>query len=132
MKIKIINFIVAFLLLASPAIGDDTTCETSPLVKGECFKVVGSLYTFNGWPPSLRIELKDKRLFGVGPNENELIPEKIREVLPTRIDGEFELCPFGYSTSVPYDERKIEMVCIKSVQNAWYYDRDTSEKKKLK
>lgn len=127
-----IFIILVLIFVSSYASAGGPICETSPLVKGECFTVYGTLYVYNGWPPNLRIESKDNKLYGVGPSENELIPESIKQVLPSKIEGEFELCPFGETTTVPYEEREIEMVCIKSVRNAWYWDRDSGEKKKLK
>jgi hypothetical protein len=132
MKRLALSVIVGLLLIGDYALADEPACENSPLVKGNCFMVSGTLYTYDGWPPFLRIESEDKKLYGVGPVESELIPPNIRQLLPTQIEGQFELCPFGETTSVPYDKRKIHMVCIKAVRNAWYYDRETSERTKLK
>lgn len=132
MKQTIYFIILVFIFVTSCASAGGLICETSPLVKGKCFTVYGTLYSYDGWPPYLRIESKDKKLYGVGPPENELIPQSIQQVLPTKIEGEFEVCPFDETTLVPYEEREIEMVCIKSVRNAWYWDRNSGEKKELK
>lgn len=103
------------------------------MVKGECFEAEGLLKFYNGWPPYMRIETKNKDIiYGVGPVENEYIPASIKSVMPSTIEGKFELCPFNETTSVPYDDRIIKMVCIKSVSDAWYWDKDAGEKKKLK
>lgn len=107
-------------------------CDNSPLVKGSCFTVTGSFYFNNGWPPYFRIESKEKKLYGIGPIEAELIPEIIRKVLPSRIEGDFELCPFGSSMKVPYEEREFEMVCIQSVKNAQYMNMRTGATTTLK
>ena len=110
----------------------DSQCQKSPLVKGSCFEIVGTLQVYNGWPPVLRIESKTKRkLYGIGPVDRELIPNNVTKVLPSKVEGEFEVCPFNETISVPYDERKIEMVCIQEVRNAWYWDHNTGTKKKL-
>ena len=127
MKWAVLLVAIGFLLVPANVFADEPTCENSPLVKGKCFLVLGKLYSYSGWPPFLRIESEEKKLYGVGPAENELIPINVRAVLPTEIEGRFELCPFSETTLVPYDKRKIHMVCIKSVQDAWYYDKETNE-----
>lgn len=81
----------------------------------------------------IRIESKSKdKLYGVGPEENEIIPTRLKKILPSEVEGEFLVCPFNETASVPYDERKIEMICIQEVTNASYWDRKTDAKKKLK
>ena len=129
---KILSSLILVFLFVSPVIAEDSKCLKSPLVKGACFKLVGTLNVYNGWPPSLRIEPKSKgKLYGIGPEENELIPAKIARILPSEVEGEFEVCPFNETLSVPYDERKIEMICIQDVKNATYWDGKTKTKKKL-
>jgi hypothetical protein len=132
MKWAILLIVAGLLLAGGDVLADEPNCENSTLVKGKCFVVSGKLYSYNGWPPFLRIESKDKKLYGVGPVESELIPAEVRSVLPTEIEGRFELCPFRETTSVPYEKRKIHMVCIKSVRDAWYYAREANEERKLK
>ena len=119
--------------IASGAVSEECPeCEQSDLVRGSCFRVAGELQFYNGWPPFLRIEPEHRdTVYGVGPVENELVPVSVRAVMPTMIEGNFELCPFNESTSVPYDDRVIQMVCIKSVSDAWYWDGDTGERKRL-
>jgi len=125
--------LVLFFLFTSQAIAEDSICQKSPFVKGACFNVLGVLNVYNGWPPPLRIEPNSKgNLYAIGPVENELMPTSIAKILPSEVEGEFELCPFNETTSVPYDERKIEMVCIQAVRNAQYWDQKTGTKKKLK
>ena len=134
MKTGYIIFISLTLsfLFTSSATAQESQCQKSPIVNGACFKVVGTLELYNGWPPALRIEPKTKgKLYGIGPKDRELIPNNIAKVLPSKVEGEFEVCPFNETTSVPYDERKIEMVCIQKVRNAWYWDSKTDSKKKL-
>ena len=110
-----------------------SSCKASPLVKGACFMVTGTLSVFNGWPPFLRIETDNKeKMYGIGPVENELVPTEISSVLPNEIKGEFEVCPFAESTSVPYDPRPIEMVCVETVKNARYWDDKTGKDKEIK
>jgi hypothetical protein len=132
MKQSILGVIMFFLFTNGSALASEPSCKISPLVKGKCFTIVGTLHFYNGWPPFLRIESKNEMLYGVGPVENELIPKSIRKVFPNEIEGQFEFCPFGETTSVPYEKRKIEMGCIESVQNAWYYDGKSGKKRKLK
>jgi len=132
MKQTIFFILTLLILMTTNALADESACEKSPLVKGKCFAIVGSLYSYNGWSPYIRIKAENKKIYGVGPAEHELIPKSIRQLLPTQIEGQFELCPFGETTSVPYEKEMIEMVCIKSVHNAWYLDRKSGKKKKLK
>jgi hypothetical protein len=128
--------LISFLLILLPSLltGEECVkCSQSVLVKGSCFEVQGTLKLYNGWPPNLRIETENQEIvYGVGPVENEYMPASIFAVLPTSIEGKFKLCSFDNTTSIPSDDRKILMVCIKSVSDAWYWDIDTREKKKLK
>ncbi len=121
------------LSLASSGVAEECTeCVQSDLVKGECFEVKGELSIYDDFPPYLRIETESKdKVFAVGPDENEFVPATVKAVIPTSIEGTFVLCPFKQTTTVPFDSRIIEMVCIKSVKDAWYWDKETGEKKKL-
>jgi hypothetical protein len=132
----ILCFILTVVFICSNIKAKENTCVNSPLRKGECFLIEGNLLTYNGWPPALRIEDKSsKRIFGVGPVDNEIAPDYVLKVLPTKIEGTFYLCPFNETTSVPYDKREIEMVCIQSVTNGnyWYWNSKTGifEKREL-
>ena len=129
--IKIIIYLAVLFSLASTGVAEECTeCVQSDLVKGKCFEVKGEIYIYNGFPPNMRIETKDK-IYGVGPIENEFVPASVRAVMPTSIEGTFVLCPFNQTITLPNDDVIIEMVCIKSVKNAWYWDQKTGEKKKL-
>lgn len=86
-------------------------CKKNPEVVDKCFMLHGRISVYNG-TPSVRVwQVGTKRLFGVLPSENEILPEVIKKYLSfsTNIYGDFLVCPFSKAT-VGY----MQDVCVES------------------
>ena len=106
--------IVAMVLLLG-----DTFCKISFAV--DCQNVEGQIQIWNGWPPWIRIESKDKKsVFGIETDEavtkSVFMPASLLQKLQTNgsLDGTFCIMPTGAQTSVPYYERAIKYVKVVS------------------
>jgi hypothetical protein len=89
-------------------------CRCNPELVGACFTIHGRLSPSNG-TPSLRISIiGTKRILGVIPAENEIIPLALREHLRfgKAIYGDYTVCPFAESKP-----GHMQMVCIEVAKN---------------
>jgi len=95
-------------------ISDVTQCRGNLEVVGPCFSLHGAMAIGNG-TPGLRIwHVGTKRVLGVVPDEDPIMPDGIRKhlALGVTIYADFELCPF--TTRRP---GWMQMVCIQSATN---------------
>lgn len=110
--------VLATLLLVSSARGADIDaaagCKNNPAIVAACFPIRGRISAYNG-TPSLRIwPIGTRRLLGVVPAENEIIPSKIRGKV-TFGQGVFAnlvVCPFE-----PVRPGAMQAVCVESATN---------------
>ncbi len=89
-------------------------CRTNPAVVGQCFSVNGRVSVYNG-SPSIRIAPKGtKRLLGVVPSENEIMPSPLKEAIGLDRDAfaEMEVCPMTKSKP-----GHMQLVCVESARN---------------
>lgn len=93
----------------TPEIDPSRGCATNPARVAPCFRVEGRAFLANG-TPSLRIA-SGKRVFGVLPAEQEIMPSALREQLTWSQDlrARFELCPFTRATP-----HTMQFVCVES------------------
>jgi hypothetical protein len=78
-----------------------------------CHWIDGSVAIYNG-TPSIRIhQLRSKRVYAVGPAEQELIPSELKSklTLNNAIDGKFRICPF-----VSGKQKGLRSVCVDEVK----------------
>jgi hypothetical protein len=90
-------------------------CRTNHALVGPCFEVDGRAFAANG-TPSFRIAVKDtKRILGVLPSENEIVPACFRENVTFEQDliGHFTVCPFS-----PEKAGAMRSVCVEDVREA--------------
>jgi hypothetical protein len=108
---------VFFSLLSVSAAGEikrENGCKENPAIVGECFKIHGRISLYNG-TPSIRIwPVGTKRLLGVLPSENEIMPANVSKHIAwgTDIFGDFLVCPFTKQES-----GHMQFVCIESASN---------------
>ena len=89
-------------------------CRQNPAVVGDCFIIHGRLSATNG-TPSMRIwRIGTKRVLGVSPSEDEIVPETVKKYFGsgTHIYGDFLVCPF-----TPPRPTEMQMVCVESATN---------------
>jgi len=95
------------------------SCSTAKSSKRSCLTIQGQLQFWNGWPPALRIEAKNKRrVFGLHYPDDQPLPPALQALFESHTyaaDGTFVICPLGGATTVPYDKRPIEIACLKSM-----------------
>jgi len=113
-----IGFVLILFAISSPSVAEgidvEKGCQNNPAVVGECFSVHGRIRLYNG-TPGIRIWIiGTKRLLGVIPSENEIMPQKVSKhiTLETDIFGDFVVCPF-----TKQKEGHMQMVCIESASN---------------
>jgi hypothetical protein len=89
-------------------------CKNNPKVVGKCIAVHGRVSMYNGTPGVRIWPVGTKRLLGVLPSENEIMPEQVRQLLAldTRIFGDFLLCPFSEPSPA-----SMQFVCIEEASN---------------
>jgi hypothetical protein len=82
---------------------------------GKCFVIHGRVMYTNG-TPSLRIwRVGSKRILGVLPPEDEIIPESLKHALNgfnKSVDADLEVCPFTKE-----QPGAMQMVCVESAKN---------------
>ena len=107
-----------FTALASqswpPTVRDPGECLTNPGVVAPCFSFHGRMSLANG-SPSLRIwRIGTKRILGVLPSENPVVPTAIRKRLAFGVEffGNFEVCPFTVRKP-----GRMQMVCVQRASN---------------
>ena len=86
----------------------------NPAVVGKCFAVTGRISVYNG-SPSVRIYPKgSKRLLGVLPSENEIMPSDLRaQITPDQdVFSDMVVCPFSKQKM-----GHMQYVCIESAKN---------------
>lgn len=96
---------------AEPSIGPALGCRSNPARSGACFAAQGRLALYNG-TPAIRIRLKgSKRLLGVLPAEDEIMPAALKEALDFEHDlsADLILCPL-----TPARTGQMQGVCIES------------------
>lgn len=113
-----IGFVFILFSATSTSVADEIDvekgCENNPAVVGECFSVHGRIRVYNG-TPGIRIWIiGTKRLLGVIPSENEIMPQEVLKHLASGTDifGDFVVCPF-----TKQKEGHMQMVCIESASN---------------
>jgi hypothetical protein len=90
-------------------------CHSNPALVGPCFEVDGRAFASNG-TPGLRIAVKDtKRVLGILPPENEIVPARFRKNVTFGQDliGRFTVCPFS-----PERAGSMRMVCVEQVRGS--------------
>lgn len=89
-------------------------CKTNPALVGECFSVRGRVSVYNGTPAVRIAPVDSKRLLGVIPSENEIMPSKLKEQLSSDQDvyADLLVCPFSKQTP-----KQMQFVCIESAEN---------------
>lgn len=85
----------------------------------DCKTIEGEIHFWNGWPPAVRIESKDKKhVFGIETNDevtqSDYMPESLLKLLQENgaMTGSFCVKLTGSETTVPYDKRKIKYVKV--------------------
>ncbi len=85
-------------------------CGASSAAAKQCHWINGTISIYNG-TPSIRIKLHGKRkIYAVGPAEQEQMPVKLKSTLTldNSITGKFLICPLPVSKPQGF-----EMVCVK-------------------
>ncbi len=113
----VVLIIMCSLLCCSALSGEikrSDGCKCNPKLVGACFTIHGRLSPSNG-TPSLRIWIiNTKRILGVIPSEDEIIPQALVEHLRfgNNIYGDFTVCPFTESKP-----GEMQRVCIEEAKN---------------
>jgi len=86
-------------------------CRRHPEVVDKCRTLHGRLFVSNGTPGVRIWPVGTRRILGVLPSEDEIVPEVLKRHLyfDTSIYGDFEVCPF---TREKPDE--MQFVCVES------------------
>jgi len=89
-------------------------CRRNPDIVDKCRTIHARLFISNGTPGMRMWPVGTKRILGVVPSENEIVPEIIKQHVnfDTRLYGDFEVCPF--SREKPGE---MQIVCIESAAN---------------
>jgi hypothetical protein len=87
-------------------------CATNPALVGPCFSVQGRAVMANGTPGFKIMQSGTKRIFGVLPPENEIVPACLAKAMTStsEVTGEFQVCPFTVAK-----EGHMQMVCVEAV-----------------
>jgi hypothetical protein len=112
---KVSVFFLLFYFAGSALANDESIsretsnfCAERPAY-GRCHWIKGTVSIYNG-TPSIRIKLHENRkLYAVGPAEQEQMPVKLKAklTLDNSITGKFLICPLPVSKP-----RGFEMVCV--------------------
>jgi hypothetical protein len=111
----IICVFFSFLPIAAAGeIKPEYGCKENPAIVGECFKIHGRISLYNGTPGVRIWPVGTKRLLGVLPSENEIMPPNVSKhiALGTDIFGDFVVCPF-----TKQEPGHMQFVCIESASN---------------
>jgi hypothetical protein len=105
-------------LLADPAraggIDPAQGCARNPAVIGPCFTVEGRVRVYDG-SPTVRIRPKaSRRLLGVLPSGQEIMPNDLRQAISPETDilAQLTVCPFTRRETA-----SMQFVCIESARN---------------
>ena len=112
----------AAILLASAAPGESRPadidpkagCKSNPTLVGACFTIHGRIMATNG-TPGMRIgRVGTKRILGVLPSEDEIVPEPLKKYFGpmTNLYGDLLVCPF----TAPRPG-EMQMVCIEAASH---------------
>jgi hypothetical protein len=112
------NLIYSFLVVVAILSGIEPCVQ---VYAAECQTIEGEIQVWNGWPPWIRIESKDKKhVFGIETNDevskSDFMPESLLKALykkPT-LTGTFCVTLTGSRTTVPHDDRVIKYVKVVS------------------
>jgi len=116
----------AAILLASAAPGESRPadidpkagCKSNPALVGACFTIHGRIMAANGTPGMRIWRVGTKRILGVLPSEDEIVPEPLKEYLKryfgplTNIYGDLLVCPFTEPRP-----GEMQMVCIEAASH---------------
>jgi hypothetical protein len=105
----------SFLLVSvAGEIKPEYGCKENPAIVGECFKIHGRIRLYNGTPGVRIWPVGTKRLLGVLPSENEIMPPNVSKHIAwgTDIFGDFLVCPF-----TKQEKGEMQCVCIESASN---------------
>ncbi|MFV3372030.1 hypothetical protein ACNFH5_27995 [Pseudomonas sp. NY15435] len=108
--------LVAFTipLSAHADINASAGCKANPAVVGQCKSVKGTIALHNG-TPSIRIHLdKSKRVLGVIPAENEIMPQDLKEEISFEqsVHAQLLVCQLS-----PRRTGTMQSVCVESASN---------------
>ena len=112
----------AAILLASAAPGESRPadidpkagCKSNPALVGACFTIHGRIMATNG-TPGMRIgRVGTKRILGVLPSEDEIVPEPLKKYFGpmTNLYGDLLVCPFTEP-----GPGQMQMVCIEAASH---------------
>lgn len=94
----------------NPSLG----CKNNPAVVSACYSLRGRISAYNA-TPSLRIwPVGSRRLLGVLPTENEIVPSNVRGKVSfsQSVVANLEVCPFAQARP-----GTMQFVCIDSATN---------------
>ena len=113
---------------SSPAPNQETQgrqCAENPEVVGECFEVRGRLRFYNGNPSFRLWPVASKRLLGLLPDEEPIVPSDVAPYLHRLVEepgldvfGNFKVCPY-----TPERRGEMRYVCVESAKNLVEYRR---------
>jgi len=113
----------AAILLASAAHGESRRpadidpkagCKSNPALVGACFTIHGRIMATNGTPGMRIWRVGTKRMLGVLPSEDEIVPEPLKKYFGpmTNLYGDLLVCPFTEPRP-----GEMQMVCIEAASH---------------
>ena len=114
---KLLFQISLIFLISTSAVGEINPkdgCKSNQAVVDKCFTVHGRISVCNGTPAVRLWPIGTKRLIGILPSENEIMPKSIKNNLKADIViyGEYLICPFTKAKS-----GQMQFACIESASN---------------
>jgi hypothetical protein len=103
-----------FALCIGSAAQTERLCKNNADLVGACFSLHGKVYYSNGTPPLRIWKVGTKRILGILPAENEIVPKNLARALKgfdKQVYGNFDVCPF--SKEKP---GAMQMVCVESAK----------------
>lgn len=96
------------------AIDPSKGCKSNPLVVDKCFMVKGNIMAYNGSPTIRIMPQGSKKLLGVLPSENEIMPSGLKSQINFNqsVFAVMEACPFS-----KFKPDNMQYVCIESAKN---------------
>jgi hypothetical protein len=113
MKLWIALMVGVSLVTPSPSASQKgRSCKGNPELVGSCFRLHGKVMYTNG-TPSMRIwPVGTKRMLGILPSENEIIPDNLAKRFShdaRSVFADLEVCPFTKEKS-----GEMQIVCVES------------------
>lgn len=89
-------------------------CEANPARVAQCFEVKGRISIYNGTPAMRIAPTGSKRLLGVVPAEEEIMPDVLKQSVSLEQDAyaSMRVCPFTSAKA-----RRMQLVCIESASD---------------